>query len=91
MLRTRLCDLLGIELPIISVSIGPDLSGLDLVAAVSDAGGLGMLLAQLHPPQLLREALQRIRSLTDKPFGVAFVRPPICRHNSRPNSSSSSI
>ena len=43
MLRTRLCDLLGIELPIISVSMGPDLSGLDLVAAVSDAGGLGML------------------------------------------------
>jgi NAD(P)H-dependent flavin oxidoreductase YrpB (nitropropane dioxygenase family) len=46
--------------------MGPDLSGPDLVAAVSDAGALGMLQAQLHPPQLLREALQRIRSLTDK-------------------------
>jgi NAD(P)H-dependent flavin oxidoreductase YrpB (nitropropane dioxygenase family) len=73
--RTRLCELLGIELPIISAPMGPDLSGPDLVAAVSGAGGLGILQAQLHPPQLLREALQRIRSQTDKPFGVGFVIP----------------
>ena len=73
MLRTGLCDLIGIELPIISAPMGPDLSGPDLVAAVSGAGGLGVLQAQLHPPQLLRKALQRIRSVTDKPFGVGFV------------------
>jgi len=73
MLRTRLCELLGIELPIISAPMGPDLSGPELAATVSGAGGLGTMQAQLHPPDLLREALHHVRSLTDKPFGVAFV------------------
>jgi nitronate monooxygenase len=73
MLRTSLCDLLGIELPIISAPMGPDISGPELAAAVSGAGGLGMMQAQFHPPHLLREALHRVRSLTDKPFGVGFL------------------
>jgi nitronate monooxygenase len=73
MLRTSLCDLLGIELPIISAPMGPDISGQELVAAVSGAGGLGTMQAQFHPPHLLREAMHRVRSLTDKPFGVGFV------------------
>ena len=73
MLRTRLCMALGVELPIISAPMGPDLSGPELAAAVSGAGGLGIIQAQFHPPDLLREALRRVRSLTDKPFGVGFL------------------
>ena len=43
MLRTPLCELLGIEHPIIAAPMGPDLTGPELVAAVSNAGGLGIL------------------------------------------------
>jgi hypothetical protein len=45
MLCTRRCDLLEIELPIISAPTGPDLSSTDLVAAVCDAGGVVVLQA----------------------------------------------
>jgi nitronate monooxygenase len=73
MLRTRLCNLLGIELPIISAPMGPDISSPELAAAVSGAGGLGMIQAQFHSPDLLREAIHRVRSLTSKPFGIGFL------------------
>ncbi len=53
--------------------MGPDLSGPELVAAVSNAGGLGILQAQLAPPALFRRELQRVRELTDKPFGVNLI------------------
>jgi NAD(P)H-dependent flavin oxidoreductase YrpB (nitropropane dioxygenase family) len=72
-LRTPLCELLGIEHPIIAAPMGPDLSGPELVAAVSNAGGLGILQAQLAPPALFRRELQRVRELTDKPFGVNLI------------------
>jgi NAD(P)H-dependent flavin oxidoreductase YrpB (nitropropane dioxygenase family) len=52
MIRTRLCRALGIDHPIISAPMGPDLSGPELVAAVSNAGGLGVLQAQLAPPAI---------------------------------------
>ena len=73
MLHTRLCDLLGIDFPILSAPMGPDVSGPELVAAVSNAGGLGIIQAQLHPPPLLRQTIRRVRQLTDKPFGVNFL------------------
>jgi NAD(P)H-dependent flavin oxidoreductase YrpB (nitropropane dioxygenase family) len=73
MLHTRLCDLLGIEFPILSAPMGPDVSGPELVAAVSNAGGLGIMQAQWHPAPLLRQAIRRVRQLTDKPFGVNLL------------------
>jgi NAD(P)H-dependent flavin oxidoreductase YrpB (nitropropane dioxygenase family) len=73
MLRTPLCELLGIEHPIIAAPMGPDLTGPELVAAVSNAGGLGILQAQLAPPPLFRREIQRVRKLTDKPFGVNLI------------------
>ncbi|HZR80185.1 MAG TPA: nitronate monooxygenase family protein [Candidatus Binatia bacterium] len=73
MLRTPLCSLLGIDVPIFSAPMGPDITGPDLVAAVSGAGGLGILQSQLSPPPLLREQIARIRSRTQKPFGVNFL------------------
>src|SRR5262249_45044648 len=73
LLHTRLCDLLGIEFPVLSAPMGPDVSGPELVAAVSNAGGLGIIQAQFHPPALLRQTIRRVRQLTHKPFGVNFL------------------
>jgi enoyl-[acyl-carrier protein] reductase II len=73
MLTTRLCKVLGIEFPIISAPMGPDLTGPDLVSAVSGAGGLGLMQAQLSPPADFREQIRRVRKATDKPFGVNFI------------------
>lgn len=41
MLRTRLCELLEIEVPLLGAPMGPEIAGLDLSAAVSNAGALG--------------------------------------------------
>jgi len=75
MLRTPLCDLLGIEFPIIQASLGPWTS-IELVAAVSNAGGLGSIGTTLQPPEQIREQIARVRELTDRPFVVNHtVRP----------------
>src|SRR6516165_6125980 len=73
MLTTRFCERFGIQAPIVAAPMGPDLTGPELVAAVSNAGGFGILQAQLCPPALLREQIKYLRTLTDKPFGVNFV------------------
>jgi nitronate monooxygenase len=72
-MRTPLCRMLGIEHPIIAAPMGPDLTGPDLVAAVSNAGGLGILQAQFCPGPLFREEIRHVRALTDKPFGVNLI------------------
>src|SRR6516165_4967491 len=72
-MKTALCHLLGIEHPIIAAPMGPDLTGPDLVAAVGNAGGLGVLQAQLYPPLLFRQVIRCVRELTDRPFGVNLV------------------
>jgi len=71
--KTNLCHMLGIEHPIIAAPMGPDLTGPDLVAAVSNAGRLGTLQAQLCPPPLFRQEIRRVRALTDRPFGVNLI------------------
>jgi NAD(P)H-dependent flavin oxidoreductase YrpB (nitropropane dioxygenase family) len=53
-MKTKLCQMLGIEHPIIAAPMGPDLTGPDLVAAVSNAGGLGILQAQFCTPPVFR-------------------------------------
>lgn len=73
MLKTRLSKLLGIEFPIFSAPMGPDITGPDLAAAVSGAGGLGLMQAQFSSPVDFREQIQRVRRATDKPFGVNFI------------------
>ena len=65
-MKTNLCYMLGIEHPIIAAPMGPDLTGPDLVAAVSNAGGLGILQAQLCPPPLFRQEIRRVRALTEE-------------------------
>jgi NAD(P)H-dependent flavin oxidoreductase YrpB (nitropropane dioxygenase family) len=53
--------------------MGPDISGPELVAAVSNAGGLGLLQAQFCPPPVFRDMIRQVRSLTDQPFGVNLL------------------
>ena len=69
MLRTRLCELLEIEVPILGAPLGM-IAGPELAAAVSNAGGLGIMSFNANPPPVLREEIHRLRRLTDKPFGV---------------------
>jgi nitronate monooxygenase len=68
-LRTPLCGLLGIEYPILQAGMA-GAAGPELVAAVSNAGALGILPGLNLPPDQLRVQIQKIRTLTDKPFGV---------------------
>ena len=75
-LRTRLCDLFDLRYPIVQAGMGAGLTTPELVAAVSNAGGLGILGAHLMPPDRLRAAIRAIRARTDRPFGVNFIVAP---------------
>ncbi len=69
MLRTALTDLLQIEHPILQGGMAW-VATAELVAAVSNGGGLGILGAGNAPPGWVREQLQRIRAGTSRPYGV---------------------
>ncbi|MCM3610690.1 nitronate monooxygenase family protein [Planococcus sp. MERTA32b] len=72
-LKTRITELLGIQIPIIQGGLAY-LAYAELAAAVSNAGGLGQITAMsLSSPGELREEIRKVRSLTDKPFGVNFA------------------
>ena len=75
MLKTALCRQLGIEHPIFSVGMGAGMAGPELTAAVSNAGGCGVFGGGGLPARYIREQIQRVRSLTDKPFGVNIILP----------------
>ena len=77
-LRTTLCDVLGIEVPIVLAGMG-GASNPRLAAAVSNAGGLGILGAARCGPDLLRKWIAETRSLTDRPFGVDTLLPASVR------------
>src|SRR3954468_3810865 len=72
MLYTRICDLLGIEHPILSAPMAGT-AGADLAAAVSAAGGLGIIGATRLAPDTLRAQIRSVRERTDRPFGVGFI------------------
>ena len=80
-LRTKLCDILGIEYPILSAGMGPTLIGektgapVELVVAVSEAGGLGVLGGSGFTVDELRDAIREIKAQTDKPYGVDLLLP----------------
>ncbi|PTU30120.1 NAD(P)H-dependent flavin oxidoreductase [Stenotrophobium rhamnosiphilum] len=80
-LKTRITELLDIDLPIVQGGM-MWVGRAELAAAVSNAGGLGIITALTQPtPEALREEIARCRSLTNKPFGVNLtilpsVKPP---------------
>ena len=65
----RICELLGIEYPIIQGGMAW-VATAELAAAVSNAGGLGLIAAGGAPADVVREQIKKARTLTDKPFGV---------------------
>jgi enoyl-[acyl-carrier protein] reductase II len=73
-LHTPICDKLGIEYPIFLAGMG-GVSLSKLVAAVSNAGGLGLMGAATLDPETLREEIRKTRELTDKPFAVDLLAP----------------
>lgn len=71
-MRTAFTEAVGVELPIVQAPMGGATCP-ELAAAVSNAGGLGMLALSWHPPHAARAEIQRTRALTDRPFGVNLV------------------
>lgn len=72
--HTSLCDILDIKYPILLAGMG-GASTPELAAAVSNAGGMGILGAAALGPDELSEWIQRTRKLTSQPFGVDTLLP----------------
>ena len=71
-LHTPICDLFQIETPIFLAGMG-GVAYADVCAAVSEAGGYGTLGMAGAAPEAIREEMQKVRALTDKPFGVDLL------------------
>ncbi|MGH7765273.1 MAG: NAD(P)H-dependent flavin oxidoreductase [Candidatus Dormibacteraceae bacterium] len=71
-LHTALCDLLRIDVPILQAGMAGSTTP-ELVAAVSNAGGLGIIAARGQTADQLRNDIRRVRELTSRPFGVNHV------------------
>ncbi len=76
-LHTPLCEVLRIRYPIIQAGMGGGITTPELVAAVSNAGALGILGATGFTPEQTRDQIRRIRTLTNQSFGVnLLIAPP---------------
>ena len=71
-LKTPICNLLGIEHPILLAGMG-GVSYAEVCAAVSNAGGFGSLGMAGTSPAFIRDQMRRVKDLTDKPFGVDLL------------------
>ena len=79
MFKTRITELFGIEYPVVGGCM-MHISGPDFVAAVSNAGALGMMASAMFDTQeAFRHAVRRTQSLTDRPFGVNLSLHPALR------------
>ncbi len=70
--KKNLCELLGIKYPILQGGMAW-VATAELAAAVSNAGGLGLIGAGHMPPEPLRAEIQKAKALTTKPFGVNIM------------------
>jgi len=71
-LRTPLCELLGFDYPVLSVGFGAGARA-ELAAAVSNAGGFGVLGASGMDPDAIRGEIERTRALTSRPIGINVI------------------
>lgn len=71
-MRTRLCDLLAVEAPVVQAPIGTA-SCPELAAAVSEAGGLGTIAITWHDPAAVERLVTETRALTARPFALNVV------------------
>ena len=76
-LHTHTCNLLGIDVPVLQAGMSTYTTP-ELVAAVSNAGGLGIIGGLGRTPDELRAEIRRVRELTSRPFGVNHV---LCQLN----------
>ena len=72
MIKTEICDMLGIEYPLFQGGMAWIADG-KLAAAVSEGGGLGIVAAGNAPADIVREQIHIAKSLTDKPFGLNIM------------------
>jgi NAD(P)H-dependent flavin oxidoreductase YrpB (nitropropane dioxygenase family) len=72
-LRTRFTETVGVEHPVASAGMGGGATSGELVGAVSEAGGLGVLGASFLQPADVDEMVQRARELTSKPLGINLL------------------
>lgn len=72
MLRTRICDLLGIEHPVIGAPMAGAATA-ELAAAISEAGEFGLIGGSSGDADWLRAQIRAARERTDRPFGVGFI------------------
>ena len=79
MLRNRVTELLGVEIPIVQAPMGW-IARSQLAAAVSNAGAMGIIETSSGELDVIRDEIAKMKDLTDKPFGVniaqAFVKDP---------------
>ena len=68
-MNTKITELLGIQYPVIQGGMAW-VAEYNLAAAVSNAGGFGIIGAASAPPEIVREQIRKCKELTDKPFGV---------------------
>src|SRR5690242_2597143 len=71
-MQTRVCDLLGIQHPLVLGGMGGGTSP-ELVTAVSNAGGLGVMGATGRSPEQVAALAKEIRAATDRPFGLNLL------------------
>ena len=71
-MKTEVTELLGIEYPIIQGGMAW-VAEYHLAAAVSEAGGFGLIGAASAPPEIVREEIRKAKELTNKPFGVNIM------------------
>ena len=72
MINSKICDMLGIRYPILQGGMA-HISDADLAAAVSNAGGLGIISAASGNISQIEEQIDRAKQLTDKPFGINIM------------------
>lgn len=72
MFKTEICELLNIEYPIIQGGMAW-VATAELAAAVSNAGGLGIIGAGNAPADFVRNEIKKVKKMTDKPFGVNIM------------------
>lgn len=75
MFKTRITELLGVEYPIIQAAM-MWVTNAELVSAVSNAGGFGILTALSYSPEELKQEIRKTKQLTGKPFGVNVTLLP---------------
>jgi NAD(P)H-dependent flavin oxidoreductase YrpB (nitropropane dioxygenase family) len=72
-MRTRLTELLGIDHPVLLGGMGSGATVPAMVAAVSEAGGLGVLGVSRYPPEQVAASVQETRALTERPIGLNLL------------------